>query len=145
MQHIQTDEMTTRSAATAAHFRGSWNSTQNERLRGGGACSVAAKTGEAGAVLDHPPGGVFGQARRHADPGAGRRGGDGRGCENPSIAARQASKASHALPAAFGLLTIMLMMGWPVVVIGHAIANPPPGGVFAYLADPKEMAVVVTD
>ncbi|MGE0667109.1 MAG: hypothetical protein AB7O49_11185 [Sphingomonadales bacterium] len=117
----------------AARFRESWNLQTHDRLRGGNACSVAAKTGEAGAVFDHPPGGVFGQARRHAEPGAGRRGGEGRGCEYPSIAARQ------ALAGVLGLLTILLLMGWPVLVIGLAIANPPPAGVFAYLTRPDDL------
>jgi hypothetical protein len=43
------------------------------------------------------------------------------------------------------LLATILMMGWPVLVIGLAIANPPPAGVFAYLTDPRELAIEAWD
>jgi hypothetical protein len=124
----------------AARFRASViTERHNDRLRGGNAFSVAAHAGPAGGTYDYPPGGVFGQARRHAAPGAGRQGGEGRGCEHPSIAAPQ------ALPPVFAFVTTLLMMGWPVIVIGLAIADPPPAGVFAYLTDPRELAMVMTD
>ena len=139
MQRHSTARHASRSVAMAAHFRATFNhGHQNDRLRGGTVFSAAATAGAVGSLAD-PSGGGFGQARHQTAPAAGRRGGEGRGCEYPSTAARQ------ALPAMFGYLTTMLMMGWPVLVIGLAIANPPPAGVFAYLTDPRELALETWD
>lgn len=106
---------------------------QANRLRSGTVFSVAAKAGAAGSLAS-PSGGGFGQARHQTAPAAGRRGGGGRGWKYPARPARQ------AVNNICGFLTTMLVMGWPVLVIALAIANPPPAGVFAYLTDPREMA-----
>lgn len=105
---------------------------KNDRLRGGTVFSAAATAGTAGS-LGSPSGGGFGQARHQTAPAAGRRGGGGRGCEYPDRPARQ------ALQEFCGILTTLMVMGWPVLVIGLAIANPPPAGVFAFLTDPREL------
>jgi hypothetical protein len=105
---------------------------QANRLRGGTVFSVAAKAGAAGSLAS-PSGGGFGQARYQTAPAAGRWGGGGRGCEYPGRPARQ------ALQEFCGFLTTMLVMGWPVLVIGLAIANPPPAGVFAYIVRADEL------
>lgn len=105
---------------------------KNDRLRGGTVFSAAATAGAAGSLAS-PSGGGFGQARHQTAPAAGRRGGGGRGCEYPDRPARQ------ALQEFCGSLASLLVMGWPVLVIGLAIANPPAAGVFAYVMEPQEM------
>ncbi len=133
MQRTFTGHQSARSAAMAAHFRAIWNPEQhNDRLCGGTVFSVAATAGAAGSLAS-PSGGGFGQARHQTAPAAGRRGGGGRGWKYPARPARQ------AFDAICGFLATMMVMAWPVLVIGLAIANPPPAGVFAYLTDPKEL------
>lgn len=81
--------------------------------------------------------GDVGQARRRDAPAAGRRGGGGRRDERPSAAVRQAFQDTGEL------LATALVMAWPLLAIGLAVADPPPGGVFAYLADPREMSAAM--
>lgn len=134
MQRISTGRRACRPATSAAPFPAIPTTTpQDDRLRGGTVFSAAATAGAAGSFAS-PSGGGFGQARHQTAPAAGRRGGGGRGCEYPARPARQ------ALHGICGFLTTMLIMGWPVLVIGLAIAHPPPAGVFAYLTDPRELA-----
>lgn len=123
---------------------------QANRLRGGTVFSVAAKAGAAGSLAS-PSGGGFGQARYQTAPAAGRWGGGGRGCEYPGRPARQARHRNfpmnddvsgsplRAIVSAAGSCLITLIIAWPVLVIGLAIADPPPVGVFAYLMEPREM------
>ncbi len=133
MQSISKVRRAFRSVVTTGPFRAiSTHGPHDNRLRGGTVFSVAAKAGAAGSLAS-PSGGGFGQTRHQTAPAAGRRGGGGRGCEYPARPARQ------ALDGICAFLTTMLVMGWPVLVIGLAIANPPPAGVFAYLTNPKEM------
>jgi len=134
MQRLSKVRRAFRPVTPAAPFRAiSHTTAHNDRLRGGSVFSVAATAGAAGSLAS-PSGGGFGQARHQTAPAAGRRGGGGRGCEYPGRPARQ------ALDAVCGFLTTMLVMGWPVLVIGLAIANPPPAGVFAYIASADELA-----
>ena len=132
MPRISTLRHVFRPVTPAAPFRAISHTTGQNRLRGGTVFSVAATAGAAGS-LGGPSGGGFGQARHQTAPAAGTRGGGGRGCKYPSIAARQ------ALNGICGFLTTLLVMGWPVLVIGLAIANPPPAGVFAYIASADEL------
>lgn len=105
---------------------------KNDRLRGGAVFSAPATAGAAGSLAS-PSGGGFGQARHQTAPAAGRRGGGGRGCEYPGRPARQ------ALQEFCGSLASLMIMGWPVLVIGLAIVNPPPAGVFAYIVRADEL------
>ncbi len=81
--------------------------------------------------------GDVGQARRRDASAAGRRGGGGRHGERPSAAVRQAFQDAGEL------LATALVMAWPLLAVGLALADPPPGGVFAYLADPREMSAAM--
>lgn len=133
MQSISKCRRPVRPAPSAAPLPAIPTTTpQDDRLRGGTVSSAAEPAGTAGSFAS-PSGGGFGQARHQTAPAAGRRGGGGRGCEHPDRPARQ------AVNNICGFLTTILVMGWPVLVIGLAIANPPPAGVFAYIVRADEL------
>lgn len=134
MQRLSQGRRAIRPATSAAPLLAIPATTpQHNRLRGGTVFSAAATAGAAGSLVS-PSGGGFGQARHQTAPAAGRQGGGGRGCEYPDRPARQ---ALHGICEFFATA---LIMTWPLLVIGLAIAYPPPAGVFAYLTDPRELA-----
>lgn len=133
MQGFSQDRRAVRPAPSAASFPAIPTTTpQDDRLRGGTVFSAAATAGAAGSFAS-PSGGGFGQARHQTAPAAGRQGGGGRGREHPDRPARQ------ALQDICGFLASLMIMGWPVLVIGLAIVNPPPAGVFAYIVRADEL------